>query len=99
MKKNLLLRSAAENDIIQAFNWYNDRLTGLGNEFLSSINEAIELISQSPESYPMIYKNIRRILVKRFPFSILFINEESRIVVIAVFHFKRNPTSWFKSMK
>ena len=96
MNNKLIIRPEAEFDISEAYSWYNDRLLGLGSEFINCIDDAINSIMTNPESYTTVYKNIRRSLIRRFPYAIYYIYEEPDIVVLAVFHFKRNPTSWLK---
>jgi plasmid stabilization system protein ParE len=96
MNNRIIIRPEAESDISEAYSWYNDRLLGLGAEFIICIDDIINSIMINPESYPTVYKNIRRALIRRFPFAVYFIYEETNIIVLAVFHFKRNPESWQK---
>ena len=60
------------------------------------VAEMIEKISRSPHLYPVVYKNIRRALVRRFPYGIFYLQHENGIVVLAVFHEKRHPEEWQK---
>ena len=46
------------------------------------------------ESFPVVYQDVRRALTKRFPYGIYFVLDDSRIIVIAIFHAKRNPKTW-----
>jgi plasmid stabilization system protein ParE len=94
MNNSIIIRPEAESDISDAYSWYDDRILGLGSEFIDCIDDAINSILLNPESYAIVFKNIRRILVRRFPYAVYYIYEESVIVVLAVFHFKRNPKSW-----
>jgi toxin ParE1/3/4 len=96
MITEIIIRAEAEQDIIEAFSWYNDRLPGLGHEFVNSVDSTIQSILNNPEICPIIYRNIRRSLIKHFPYAVYFIHAESSIIVLAVFHFKRNPRNWRK---
>ena len=96
MTHALIVRSEAEVDVNQAFEWYESRLSGLGSEFLFVLDATFNSILRNHLSYPVVYKNVRRALTRRFPFAIFFIAEESRIVVLSVFHVKRNPREWKK---
>lgn len=96
MITEIIVRPEAEKDIFDAFSWYNDRLPGLGHEFVNSIDSTIQILLNNPESCPIIYRNIRRSLIKHFPYAVYFIIDKSSIIVLAVFHFKRNPKSWQK---
>lgn len=94
MKYDLIVRPEAETELADAFNWYEQQIAGLGNRFLLSIDAAINSIRRDPLRYPIIYKNARRALTRRFPYQIFFTVDNSQIVVIAVFHGMRNPTVW-----
>jgi len=94
MSYKVLLRTEAESDLIEAAKYYEEKLEGLGTEFISSVETTLQSISHQPESYPIVYRNVRRTLIRKFPFGIHYIIEESRIVVLAVFHFNRDPKNW-----
>lgn len=94
MKYELIIHSCAESEISDAALWYEKQRRGLGSEFLQCIDAALESIQRAPNLYTNIYKNVRRALIKRFPYSIFYILENGKIVIIAVFHEKRNPNIW-----
>ena len=94
MKHQIIIRPDAEADLQIAFHWYEDEAEGLGSEFLRCIDAAISSIDRSPEAYSFLYKNIRRILVRRFPYGIFYLTEKDRIIVLAVLHFRRDPNRW-----
>lgn len=96
MNRDLIIRPEAEADIAQAFDWYEARVEGLGSEFLLVLDAAFHSIVRSPDSYPEIYKQVRRALTRRFPFAIFFLVEKGKVVVLSVFHVKRNPRVWKK---
>jgi plasmid stabilization system protein ParE len=58
------------------------------------VDAALALIQRTPELHPLIHKQIRRALIRRFPFGIFYVVEEDTIRVLAVFHGKRNPMRW-----
>jgi plasmid stabilization system protein ParE len=84
----------AEADLRAAKSWYDDLRLALGDRFISAIAATVESISKSPRCFPTIYRNRRRARVRRFPYGIIFEVQEQRIVVIACFHYKRNPKRW-----
>jgi len=90
----LIIRPEAETEMTDAFDWYEERVTGLGSEFLLAADAAFQGILRSPCQYPVVYKTVRRALLRRFPHEVFFISEENRVVVIAVFHTRRNPKYW-----
>ncbi|MBL7129528.1 MAG: type II toxin-antitoxin system RelE/ParE family toxin [Ignavibacteria bacterium] len=96
MKYKLLIRSCAEQDITEAVLWYEKRLKGLGARFLFSVDATIQSIQRNPRAYPKVYKNYRRALLQRFPHGIYYLIKNEVIIVIAVYHEKRNPEDWMK---
>ena len=94
MSHELIVRSVAEAELAEAFDWYQDRVPGLGSDFLLSVDASLNAIARNPQQYPIVHKTIRRALTRRFPYEILFVVEEKRIVVLAIFHAKRDPKYW-----
>jgi len=92
------LSNDAENDIDCSFMWYEIQKPKLGYDLIKSIDKKLETVSRNPFAYPIVYKNIRRTLIKRFPFCIYYDvdNEIKGVRVIAVFHNSRNPLVWKK---
>jgi len=66
----------------------------LGDDFLLCLEEAFSKIKRSPEAYPVIYKDVHRILIRRFPYGIFYLIEQDKIVIVAVFHCMRDPKRW-----
>ncbi len=83
--------SRARNDIEIAFAWYEEQRYGLGLEFLDCAEAAIETIIQMPKLYGRHHANFRRVLVRRFPFSIFYTLEKEEIIVHAVFDNRQDP--------
>lgn len=94
MSYKVLFRPEAESDLLDSFMWYEKSLSGLGKKFLDQVDLTISSIVQNPQKYPIIYKNIRRALTQKFPLGIHYIIEENKIIVLAIFHFSRNPKNW-----
>jgi len=94
MKYDLIVRPEAQAELAEAFDWYEQQLAGLGRRFLLSIDAAINSIQRDPLQYPILYKNVRRALTRRFPYQVLFVVSNLQIAIIAVFHGMRNPSVW-----
>lgn len=94
MTLELIIRPEAEAEIGEAFDWYEQRVPGLGFDFILNLDAAFNAVRRNPLFYPEIHKNIRRALLRRFPYQVLFICQEHRVVVLAVFHGKRDPKQW-----
>lgn len=61
--------------------------------FLSAIDLVFEQLTSTPLMYPAVHGDVRRALLRRFPFSVFFIVEGSRVFVLAVHHQRRDPAS------
>lgn len=70
------------------------RRPGLGVEFVAEIERAISTASSNPERFPIMHRDIRCVRARRFPYSVFFRVETKRIVVLAVFHARRDPLVW-----
>ncbi len=96
MTLEVRVRPEAEEDIADAATWYEDQFPGLGQDFLDQVLEKFLSIAKQPEMFPVVYKDIRRTLLNRFPFAIYYRKETDAIVVLAVIHGSRNPRHWKK---
>lgn len=94
MTLKVVFRRAARVEFDAAAMWYEDRQPGLGTEFVSEIAHAVELASSHPDRFPVKHGNIRCVRARRFPYSVFFRPEADRIVVLAVFHARRDPAVW-----
>ncbi len=65
----LVVRGAAEADIVEAARWYEQRSPGLGSEFLRAVDVTLAEIARMPERYPVVRANARRALLRRFPWD------------------------------
>ena len=80
----------------EAFDWYEERQATLGHEFLAEVHVALRAIAGHPLHHQLLYKNVRRILTRRFPYKVFFFIEADQVEVIAVIHAKRQPRAWQK---
>lgn len=94
MSYAVTFRPEAEEDLISAFRWYEEQCKGLGLEFFQVVDSRVSSIQGNPEAYPIIYQNVRRALLRRFPYGIFYIVDKEVISIIACFHFRRNPIHW-----
>lgn len=94
MAKRLVVLPEAEQDIAEAYDWYQERELGLEEEFLRCIEASIQFIEGNPEIYAFAHANYRRALVRQFPYAIFYEYFEDTITVYAVFHCSQNPKKW-----
>ena len=72
MAVRLFLTPEADQDIAEAYWWYENQRPGLGEEFLSSLEASLEAIRRYPELLAPLHQNYRRALVRRFPYCIFY---------------------------
>jgi toxin ParE1/3/4 len=94
MRYRLIIRKRAETHISEAYNWYEQQRTGLGYEFVLSLESALRTIERNPFLFQAKYNKLRCILIPRFPYGIFYFIAENTVIVIAVFHLSRNPNLW-----
>lgn len=92
----LLFSKEAENDVDEAVLWYEEQKKGLGQQFASRLEEALYLLETSPKLYAEIYKNVRSLMLKQFPYLVFFSVSDSakEVHIFAVVHSSRNPAIW-----
>jgi toxin ParE1/3/4 len=74
--------------------WYDERDRELGVDFLRKVNDCITAIQENPQKYPIVHGQMRRALVRRFPYEIIFEIEDDEIIIYAIYHCARNPEVW-----
>ena len=94
MTRRFIIRPRAERDIQSAYDWYESQEPGLGEEFLEAVRKRLEAIRDFPESCPIIYRDVRRAVVSRFPYLVFYVVQPTRVTVLAVFHHSRSPATW-----
>lgn len=92
----LIIRLEAELDLADTYAWYEEHAKGYGNEFLDAVEEILKRIEANPRLYPIVYKSVRRALIRRFPYVVFYVESEDSIAILSVMHGKRDPESWRK---
>ena len=84
----------AQKELDDAVGWYNEQTAGLGLEFLDEIDRAVRRTVSFPMSCPEIDLGMRRCLLARFPYGLIYGVNQDTIIVVAVAHLHRNPRYW-----
>jgi len=97
--KTLRIHRLAEDELADVASWYEARQPGLGIALLDLIDKAIEAIRSgglrtSPVPGVMRAKGARRILLRRYPYSIVLFDRKEEIVIVAFAHNSRRPGYW-----
>lgn len=100
MAFKILFKPIALIDVDEAISWYEKELKGLGYRFLNRLTEALEELKVNPNAYQIIYSPVRRMLLKSFPYKILyFIRDPETIIILGVIHTKRSNRYIKKRLK
>ncbi len=99
----LILRPEAKRDLAQAAQWYQTQ-AALGDDFIAAVGAVLDNIERFPERYPIPHtyhgsRNIRRALVGRFPYAVIYDLLPDRARVVAIIHARRHPDNWLKRIK
>ena len=88
------LSDEAEVDFDKSYEFYYEDSSKVAETFFYRINLCFEDIKQNPKSFPIAHKDLRKYVVKKFPFVIYYRILDKVIQVIAIFHTSRNPEIW-----
>ncbi len=87
MTFDLLIKPAANDDVLRAIRWYERAAPGLGDDFERRFEQVLDRICRDPASFGPVYRDVYRVGMTRFPYGVFFRVRSSRIVVIiAVLH-------------
>ncbi len=88
----------ALNDIEREAQWYEDQQSGLGADFVNSVLEAIDTLPSNPLIYRIRHRrrNVRWLLMHKFPFRVVYRISDDLITVFAVLHSARHDRHWRK---
>jgi plasmid stabilization system protein ParE len=89
----VVFRPEAEEEVLEAFEWYENRRAGLGKEFAQAVDEIISRIIENPLAYQRAYKETRRAVLSRFPFAVYYRLAGEDLVIQAV-HGRQHPSRW-----
>jgi len=84
----------AEKEFNDAIDYYEAIRSGLGYDFSIEIYTAVQRSVSLPKTWPILVGEIRRSLVKRFPYAVLYAEEDDGISIIAIMHLHRHPDYW-----
>lgn len=95
--RRLMFRPGARVEIREARHWYEAQVGGLGSRFLADLDATLARVIEQPASFRMVENadGVRRALLKRFPYSLVYhMTPSGEIVVLACAHHRRDPNAW-----
>lgn len=94
MSLPIAFRPEARAELIDAWSWYEEQRPGLGDELEACVEAAIGAAARSPAAHQGVCAEVRRVLVKRFPYGVYYLVEGEVLLVLAVAHSRREPHYW-----
>lgn len=91
---NSVFHPDAETEFNAAIDYYEEIEKGLGYDFAVEVYTTLERIIAFPKAWLAVDGEIRRALVRRFPYGILYAEEKDKIYIVAVMHLHRDPEYW-----
>jgi len=86
-------------DVREIVLWYNAHRIGLEDDFLAKLREAVMSLENDPYKYQVYFKEARSVLLKQFPYRVLYKVSEDLITIVGVFHTSQNPKRIRKQVK
>jgi len=94
MSLPVVLRDEAQAEFDDAFDYYERQRPGLGIAFVARVQEVFDRIRINPQLHAIIFADVRKAVVAKFPYCVFYRAEPARVQVIAVFHSSRDPAIW-----
>jgi len=95
----ILFLELAEQELYASQEYYEEQQTHLGNKFKSEVYNSLKRIQKFPNMFVKVKKDIRKCIINKFPFNILYSIEDDYILVIAIAHHHRYPDYWTDRIK
>jgi plasmid stabilization system protein ParE len=94
VRRRIILDWEAEAEAEEARQWYAEKNPAAAKRFVAALRAAIQLVADDPERWVEFQVGVRRVLLKKFPYAVVYTVEPTRILVLAVMHFSRHPAYW-----
>jgi plasmid stabilization system protein ParE len=88
------IAAAAEQELDEAVEWYRQQQEGLQMRFLAEFRSTVARIQAQPTIYQELKPGIRRALMRRFPYSVIFETSDDALLILAIAHLHRRPFYW-----
>jgi plasmid stabilization system protein ParE len=91
---SVIFSLAARAEVREAHDWYEARAVGLGGRFVAELDAIVAQIVANPMLFPVVFEDLRRARLRRFPYGLFFRLADDAIYVVACFHGSRDPQRW-----
>ena len=94
MSSRVVVRPQAEAELLAARDWYDAQRTGRGQQFVDEVGEAMRAVATRPLSFPKVHGEVRRTILRRFPYGVFFRTTEAEVIILGIVHGRRHPRLW-----
>lgn len=94
MSFRLIFFPVARQEYREAADWYEARSPGRGKLFRAAVRNQLDRITANPRIHAKVYQDVRKAVVRGYPYNVLYVEEPGRVVVLSVFHTSRDPRIW-----
>jgi plasmid stabilization system protein ParE len=99
MNVKIIYRPQVVTDLAEAAIWYKGRRPGLEAEFLADFEQTLAAIERNPLQYQTVERDLRRAMMRDFPYGIFYAVREDHLLVVACLHSRRNPATWRERLR
>src|SRR5438874_478156 len=94
MSRRIVISNLARKDIAQACAWYKNNAQGTDERLVREVDDASARIQDRPRAFPEVEPDVRLAMCDTFPYKVFYMIEPAQIVILAVYHGKRDPSRW-----
>lgn len=84
----------AQAEFDAAVDWYSARGADLAKDFVARIRAVVTRVAANPKMHAVVHADVRKAVVSRFPYIVLYRKEAGELIVVSVFHTSRDPADW-----
>lgn len=94
MSLPIILDPEARDEFDRGYDYYEGQRAGLGESFADAVQAILDPLKSMPQMHRVVFGDIRRAVVRGFPYCVYYREEAARVRVLSVFHTKRDPKIW-----
>ena len=95
---HIIIKPRASNELSRAYYWYEDCSPGLGERFKRAFDVSLKWVKTHPTRYAVVYKNVRSLVMKAFPYKIFYRITGSEVKILTVIHTARSDSRWKRQL-
>lgn len=94
MSLPVVIDPEAQDEFDTAYDYYEGRRAGLGEAFADAVQVVLNRIATMPRMHATVFGDVRKAIVRKFPYCVYYREEPNLVRVLSVFHTSRDPAIW-----